>query len=290
MNSMTGFGRASGTVGTVAFEVVLSSVNRRSLELSFSLPREWQPLEAELIPIIRRHAARGRIQIAVEVRRPEGAAAGWDDAAVAAAWERLSTLAARLGIPMDAGADTLLSLLEIAAKESALPPAENAAKAVRETLLQALDAFRASRIREGQALAADLSARIDKVRGWIDEIRSRAPEMPSRYRDLLLIRLRQAGLDLDPEDERVLKEIALFADRCDISEELTRLGSHLAQLAELLQETQEPVGRRLDFLLQEISREVHTTGAKSNDLEISKLVLEAKNELERIREQVQNIE
>jgi uncharacterized protein (TIGR00255 family) len=123
----------------------------------------------------------------------------------------------------------------------------------------------------------------------MDAVTARAPLVTGQYRELLLKRLREAGLDLELADERVLKEIALFADRCDISEELTRLRSHLDQLAQLLRSGGE-IGRKAEFILQEISRESHTIGSKANDLAIAKAVIEFKNELERVREQIANIE
>jgi uncharacterized protein (TIGR00255 family) len=127
------------------------------------------------------------------------------------------------------------------------------------------------------------------LRGHIEAIATRAPQITGGYRDQLMLRLRTAGLQLDVSDERVLKEVALFADRCDISEELTRLRSHMVQLADLLRADGE-VGRKAEFILQEIGREIHTIGSKANDLQISQRVIELKNELERVREQVANVE
>jgi uncharacterized protein (TIGR00255 family) len=145
------------------------------------------------------------------------------------------------------------------------------------------------RAREGEALLVDFLGRLEKLRSLVEGIAGRAPHVAPAYREQLLQRLRAAGLELDPSDERVLKEVALFADRCDITEELTRLRSHLHQLQELLRAEGE-VGRKAEFILQEIGREIHTIGSKANDLQISQRVIEFKNELERVREQVANVE
>ena len=145
------------------------------------------------------------------------------------------------------------------------------------------------RAREGEALLIDFLVRLEKLHVAVEAIVQRSPQVSGVYREQLLARLRQAGLELDVSDERVLKEVALFADRCDVTEEITRLRSHLAQLRELLRSDGE-IGRKAEFILQEIGREIHTIGSKANDLQISQRVIEFKNELERVREQIANVE
>ena len=145
------------------------------------------------------------------------------------------------------------------------------------------------REKEGAALQADLTLRITELDSIRAGIAGHAEGTTGNYRDALLERLGQLGLELDTSDERVLKEVALFADRCDISEEITRLSSHFEQFNELLS-SQEAVGRKMDFLCQEIHREFNTIGSKANHIEITRAVIDGKNELERVREQVQNIE
>ncbi|MFH1496508.1 MAG: DUF1732 domain-containing protein, partial [Verrucomicrobiota bacterium] len=131
--------------------------------------------------------------------------------------------------------------------------------------------------------------RLETLSKHVHAIAERAPKVPANYREQLMKRLRDAGLELDLDDDRVLKEIALFADRCDIAEEITRLRSHLDQFTTLLKSDGE-IGRKSEFILQEIGREVHTIGSKANDLELSRHVIELKNELERIKEQIANVE
>ena len=145
------------------------------------------------------------------------------------------------------------------------------------------------REREGKHLAKDLIQRLKVVRQSLKEVRKMYPVVTEKYRETLLERIRKAGFDLEPNDERLLKEIAFFADRSDVSEELTRLESHLAQFAHHLRKD-EPVGRTLEFIVQEISRELNTLGAKAGDAEISRHVVACKSEVEKIREQVQNLE
>ena len=135
----------------------------------------------------------------------------------------------------------------------------------------------------------DLLARIQTLRGYREKLAERAAGVPARYRENLMKRLEECGLPLPLDDERIVKEIALFADRCDVTEEMTRLSSHLDQFEKIC-EKDEPVGRTLDFLCQEIFRELNTTGSKANDAALAQLVVDAKTELEKVREQVQNIE
>jgi uncharacterized protein (TIGR00255 family) len=162
-------------------------------------------------------------------------------------------------------------------------------KTLEDALRNALDDLLKMRSREGKHLAKDLIHRLKIVRQELKEVRKMHPAVAEKYRATLLERLQKAGVDLAPNDERLLKEIAFFADRSDVSEELTRLESHLAQFAQQLRR-EEPVGRTLEFITQEISRELNTLGAKAGDAEISRHVVACKSEVEKIREQIQNLE
>ncbi|MBE2214949.1 MAG: YicC family protein [Opitutaceae bacterium] len=290
MRSMTGYGRGTAARDHWEVTVQLSSVNRKSLEVAVSLPREWQAFEPEIAALVREKAARGRVQVSIDVRG--AAAAGgltWDDAAVAATLERLAVLAAKHDTAFTPTPELLFQLAQANRVESASLAPEAALALIREAMEPALNDFGAMRAREGAALAADLAARAATLASLVEAVSRRAPEVVQNYRENLLQRLRTAGLELDVSDERVLREIALFADRIDISEELTRLRSHLAQFA-ALDGGAEPVGRKAEFILQEVGREINTVGSKANDIEIARAVIEFKNELERIREQIQNVE
>jgi len=290
MRSMTGYGRGAATRDGWEVTVQLSSVNRKALEVAVSLPREWQAFEPEIAGLVREKAARGRVQVAIDVRGAAGTGGlTWDDTAVAATLERLALLAARHKVAFTPTPELLLQLAQANRVESATLSPEDALALIREAIEPALREFGTMRAREGTALAADLAARVETLAAAVETIAKRSPLVVQAYRENLLQRLRTAGLELDVGDERVLREIALFADRIDISEELTRLRSHLAQFTQLAGES-DPVGRKAEFILQEIGREINTVGSKANDIEVARAVIEFKNELERIREQIQNVE
>jgi uncharacterized protein (TIGR00255 family) len=296
MFSMTGYGTGTASLaGTAAREVLAeaASVNRRGLELTVSLPREWSALEAPLGELARARLHRGAVRLTVTVREPAAAqpesGPQWDEAATRAAFEQLRDLAARLKVPFTPDAGLLLRLASATSRESPPLPAPDAWHAVEKAVVAALDQLVEARRREGEALRRDLAARLEILLRLCAEIAPLAPASVERYRDGLHARLRQIGLEIDLQDERVLREIALFADRCDIAEELTRLASHLEQFQKISAEDG-PVGRKLDFLCQEIHREFNTVGSKAQHLDITRRVLEAKNEIERVREQVQNVE
>ena len=290
MKSMTGYGRASAALAGGTLTVQVSSVNRRSLDLMVKIPGEWESLEAEIGQQVRKVAARGKVHVDVEFSLGKGRdAAPWSEVAVGVALDKLAALADSRHIPFEPTAELLWQLANSQRSSLEMPTADNARPEIQVTLAEALRAFAAMRAREGEALFVDFIERIGVCRRHVDGVASRAPAVVPAYRAQLLKRLREADLELDVDDERVLREIALFADRCDISEEITRFRSHLEQLAALLK-SEEEIGRKADFILQEMGREANTIGSKANDLEISKLVIELKNELERVREQMANVE
>jgi len=290
MKSMTGFGRAAAPFAGHELSVQISSVNRRGLEIAVGLPDEWRELETPIADRVRTVATRGRVGVAVSVRAPEGRAEGLpDETSIGRTLDHLGALAATRNIPFEPDAALLWQIAASLRNSRELPAAEAAQSALLSLVDQALAGFAAMRAREGATLQADILARVALIRGHFVTIAERAPQVTAVYRENLLRRLRDAGLALDVNDERVLKEIALFADRCDITEEITRARSHLDQLDTLLRSDAE-IGRKTEFILQELGREVNTSGAKANDLTIARLVIEAKNELERIREQIANVE
>jgi uncharacterized protein (TIGR00255 family) len=290
MKSMTGYGRATGSVEGAALAVQVSSVNRKILDLTVSLPDEWEILEQEVAGLVRQSVLRGKVHVQVECAVASAAAEpAWDDAAVVTALERLAALAAAQGIAFRPTPELLWQVANAQRQASGRPAADAARAPVLAALDGALHALAVMRAKEGEALLVDFLARVASLRRQVESIAARAPQVAPAYRDLLLRRLREAGLEIDLEDERVLKEIALFADRCDVTEEITRMRSHLDQFAALLRSEGE-IGRKAEFILQELGREAHTLGSKANDLNISRSVIELKNELERIREQIANVE
>jgi len=288
MNSMTGFGRGLAQFGTHSIAVQVNSVNRRGLDLTLALPDAWENLEAQVAEAVRKVVTRGKVHVVVEV---DGGrlASEWDEGAVGDTLERLQALAKSRDVPFQPTAELLWEIASSQSGEGQLGEPTEAWPAVEQALGAALRGLGAMRAREGEALLVDFLGRIGKLHTNVEAIAARAPQVPANYRDQLLQRLRAAGLELDLNDERVLKEIALFADRVDITEEITRLRSHLGQLKDLLRSDGE-IGRKAEFILQEIGREVHTIGSKANDLPISQRVIDCKNELERVKEQIANVE
>jgi uncharacterized protein (TIGR00255 family) len=289
MNSMTGFGRATGEHAGYSLTAQVASVNRRSFDLDVRLPEAWNGLEAAVTEAVRKVAQRGKITLRVEAAPAGAEALQWDEEVVAEDLERLADLAKRRGIKFEPTAELLWEVARAESGGHTLPPADVSATGVLKVVEEALRSFGAMRAKEGEALLVDFLTRLEKLHQHVESVAARAPQVAPAYRDQLLARLRQAGLALDVTDERVLKEIALFADRCDVSEEITRLRSHLKQLRDWLRQPGE-VGRKAEFILQEIGREIHTIGSKANDLAVSQHVIEFKNELERIREQMANVE
>jgi uncharacterized protein (TIGR00255 family) len=290
MRSMTGYGRAGTPFGGGTLAVQVSSVNRRSLDLTVKIPGDWESLEAEVGDRVRRVAARGKVHVDIEYAAAKGRdEVSWNDSTVGAVLDRLAALADARRIPFEPTADLLWQVANSQRSSVATPSPDGARPVLLATLDEALRGFAAMRAKEGEALLNDFVERIGTCGRHIEAISARAPAVAPAYRAQLHKRLREAGLGLDVEDERVLREIALYADRSDISEEITRFRSHMAQLTALLK-SEDEIGRKADFILQELGREANTIGSKANDLVISKSVIDLKNELERVREQMANVE
>lgn len=279
---MTGFGRASLACGSLTLNAEVSSVNQRGLAVTVHLPPEWSGLEARLAALPRETFQRGKVTLRLAV-------AGGGPADLTEPLRQLRELAARHGIAGQPDWHVLLKLVEQHRGGPVAPGADDALSSAAERCVrEALAACDAMRLTEGAALARDLGQRLDRI-GELAGRMARAEEgAVARRRDRLLRRLADLGIGVDLADERVLKELALQADRCDITEEITRLRSHLAQGGDLLQ--QAGSGRGLDFLTQELLREVNTVGSKAAEVDTTRLVVAAKTEIERFREQVQNLE
>jgi len=290
---MTGYGSgdAESPAHRLKFEVELTSVNRKTLDLNVSCPREWVGLEQKCNEWLKGRFERGRLQATIKPQSLDSKTGGleWNDALIEETLRHLAGLAEKNGVELDADGELLLRIAQSTQGESSLPNWPDLEADIKTAFLKALDDLNSMRTTEGKRLQADLSERIAELEELRQLIAEESKGTVARYRDALLERLSQLNLALDLSDERVLKEIALFADRCDISEELTRLASHFDQFNELLG-SGGSCGRKMDFLCQEIHREFNTIGSKANQIEITRAVLDCKNALERVREQVQNIE
>lgn len=291
LKSMTGFGEGTASAEGIRVAVEISSVNRRQLDVNITLPRNLATLDALIQQRVRREFSRGRISGMVRIELT-GAAAGTvkiDEALARQYVEGIRSLAKKLKLRDDLSAETIARLPGLVTLEQADLDADQVSAVLDRALDKALRSLGRMRAAEGRALAADLRARLAVLEALKKSIGTLSADVAAQYRQRLFQRMEEAGLTDLAADERMLKEIALFADRCDISEELTRLRSHLTQARKLLQ-AREPAGRTLDFLCQELFREINTIGSKANGIEITRQVVLFKTELERFREQVQNIE
>lgn len=290
IKSMTGFGAASARTEYAQVTVELSSVNRKQLDIVLRLPPQFAAVESRVQKIIQEHISRGRISGAVQLDAANGGAmTQLDEKRAEETVGRLRRAAKKLGLKDDLCASVLLQIPGLLKMQTAEQAPEEVFQTVEKALLAALKKLNAMRLREGKALEADFLARLKLLEQMLADIKLRAPEISSSYRKKLFAGLASAGLKNIAADERIIKEIALFAERSDISEEITRLASHIQQFKKILRGG-EPAGRPLDFLAQEFFREINTIGSKANDLKITELVVQFKTELERLREQIQNVE
>ena len=293
MKSMTGYGRGDCSKDGFKITVELSSVNRKQSEISVTLPREMELLEAQIRDLINRHIARGRLTVRASLHAGASKASArmHVNVPLAKAYaHELNLLAKQLKLPGPVTLDQLARAPGVLQTDEELAVEQDLWPAMERALKQALSQMVKMREREGAHLAQDLAKRIAIMRQSAAQIQKHAPTVAERYRQQLIERIKSAGLEAPgAEDERLLKEVVYFADRSDISEELTRLQSHFQQFEDG-RKSKEPVGRMLDFLAQEINREVNTIGSKANDSLISREVVTLKAELEKFREQAQNVE
>lgn len=292
MNSMTGFGRGEARDDKYNVSVELSGVNRKQSEVAISMPRNLTVLETSVRQLVLSSISRGRVSVSISIERAEGAAlnVSLDEEKATAYAALFSRLAEVAGRPL---VESVSDYMRIPGMETGDNTgeidAEGVAPLVDAALQSAMEGFLQMREKEGENLKKDMLVRLGILSGFIDEMKGHSLQVVERYRELLHKRLNEAGISVDLGDERVIKEIGIFAERCDITEEFTRLGSHFT-LFRAKCSLPEPVGRPLDFLCQEIFREINTIGSKANDASLAHLVVEAKTELEKIREQIQNIE
>jgi uncharacterized protein (TIGR00255 family) len=291
LESMTGFGRASAA--TQGYEIVaeVRAVNGRFVEVTVRTPRELAPFEVEIQNAVKANLSRGKINVSIQIERSASEAALTIDEPQALAYthllERLRFIS---GIREPIRLEDLLAFKDIFVSRgvSDTPVAELWA-AASEALTQALSACREMRMQEGRALADDLQARLAAIGQTLVAVEARAPERIVDVRSDLTARLAELlGDDRRVDPDRLEMEIAVLADRLDVTEECVRLRSHIDQFRDSMAAT-EPVGRRLNFLAQELNREINTISAKANDAAVAHMAVSMKEELEKIREQVQNV-
>jgi uncharacterized protein (TIGR00255 family) len=294
IRSMTGFGRAKGNVGDEwTAEVVARSVNHRFLDLNIKLRENELDLEPVLRRVFSRHVARGKVEVSLRMRRstPAPTTIAIDEGLLEALLERFAALSERYPVAGRLEARDLLTIPQIFSVESAADGFTarelGALEAIGEEAVRALVAMREA---EGALVAADLSERIEFLEKRVHQLAARRGEIVRKTLDTLRDRLQALMSEVGLDPGRLEQEAALAADRSDVAEELQRLEGHLEQFGALLLSSREPVGKKLDFLAQEILRELNTLGSKGRDLQMIREVLEMKSEIEKIREQVQNLE
>jgi uncharacterized protein (TIGR00255 family) len=290
IRSMTGFGAGRGTCEGEEVDVEVRSVNHKYCEVKVRIPRELSALEHEVVRSVKERLARGGVDVAVRRTNAGSSLAPRVDVALAESYARaFAEIQARLGLP---GSVTLADVLTaegvVRLDERAVDP-ERVGEAVRRAVGAALGHLVVMRAREGEALARDLALRLDEVERLVASVATMAPEAVEQYRARLAERVAELSRGLPVDPARLAQEVAIFADRTDVAEEVTRLRSHLAQVRALLG-VSEPSGRKLDFLVQEMHREANTIGSKSQHGDIAGVVVSLKAEIERMREQVQNVE
>ena len=294
LSSMTGFGRARGPVGADwAAELVVRAVNHRFLDLTIKLRENEASLEPLLRKVFSRRVARGKIEVSLKLRRvtPARAQVSVDEGLLEALLARIGALSEKYPVRGSLEARDLLAIPQILTVETPTDGFSEAELAALEALAEeAAGELADMRRTEGRAIAADLLERLGFLRTKRTELEARREEITSKVRDTLRARVEALlpGIAMDPG--RIEQEAALAADRSDVTEELSRLAGHIDQFHDLVTQSSEPVGKRLDFLAQEILRELNTLGAKARDLRLIREVLEMKSEIEKVREQVQNVE
>lgn len=289
---MTGYGRAESSFQGLKWSVEIRSVNHRYNEIMFKMPKEWMAIEEQMKKIIQTNVKRGKVDVFIVVGRDDQS-----KQPIKVDWELLDEyikviqeIKKRLNLEGQLVLKDLLTVPELIQFELEFPDIDLFVPEILKTVELACQSLMTMRLREGNALYEELTSRVHKMMDLLIQIENRAPQVIEDYRQKLKTRISDWLNDTVELDEaRFLNEIAFFTDKANIDEEITRLRSHFQQFL-LIMEQDEPIGRKLDFLIQEMNREMNTIGSKANDLLLSQIVVELKSELEKIREQVQNIE
>lgn len=289
---MTGYGSAEVQAASGRFLIEIRSVNHRFGEVLVRLPREFTPLEDRVRGAVQSRVSRGRVEVSImRSNRAERARAIRPDTELAAAYaQALADLARVLGTSGEITLAQIASLPDVIKIEETPEDVEALWPPLAQGLDEALGTLVAMREAEGARLVVDLQARLDRIDARAGEIESRATAVVAEYAVRLRQRIAELVGEIPVDEQRLVTEVAVFAERSDITEELTRLRSHVAQFREDLANHTGTIGRKLEFVLQEMGREANTIGSKANDLEIARAIIAIKGELESLREQVQNLE
>ncbi len=291
IKSMTGYGTARGDCGDAEITVELRGVNNRFLDCSAKLPRMYLAFEDVARKAVQSRVTRGKVDVfvSVDIAKASDVEIHLNEGLAEAYYETLQMISQRFSIPCEITAERLASVPDMLSVTKKQIDLDKFGAVLTDTLTRAIDDYNAMRSIEGEKLCQDLLTHITNIETLIGEVESRSPETVREYRDRLYKKLSEM-LDTSQYDEsRILTETAIFADRISVDEETVRLRSHTAQFRSML-ESGGAVGRKLDFLIQEMNREANTIGSKGNNVEMAKIVVDLKAELEKLREQVQNVE
>ena len=291
LKSMTGYGRASGSFLQRDITVEIRSVNHRYLDCTVKTARAYNFLEDPVKKSIQNTVSRGKIDvfITIDTSRCDDVELKLNEPIFQAYLEGLRKMCSEYQLRDDISVVNLARFPEVFSIEKKEADADEVLTEVLQVLQDALDGFEKMRIVEGEKMCADIQARTEVIGDAIDQIALRLPSVVADYQTKLEARIREMLGTVEIDETRILTEVAIFADRIAVDEELVRLRSHLSQMMQMMEESV-PVGRKLDFLVQELNREANTIGSKASDIEITKTVVDIKAEIEKIREQVQNIE
>lgn len=291
IKSMTGYGRCERIIGTKKITAELKSVNHRFSDYNIKVPRQYGFLEDRVRQFISKEVARGKIDVYVSLE-----SCGEADKTVTVNKELagnyveiLRDLCETFSLKDDISVSTIASFTDILRAEPKRDDEEEIWAAVSEVLTDAVSSFISMRAREGERIERDLRERVTYMKSLANEIDKLSPMAVEAYKAKLYQKIKEVIDEREPDDTRILTEVAIFADKVAVNEETVRLASHYDEFFTIL-DSNEPAGRKLDFLIQEINREVNTIGSKASDLEIAKLVVTLKGEIEKLREQIQNIE
>ena len=291
IRSMTGYGRACEMIDGMNITVELKSVNSRYLEFSSRVYKNYSFLEDKLKTHIRQLISRGKVEcnVQIDALETDDVIVQLNESLASGYLQAINTLCEKFGLENDYKVSNLARHSDIFAVRKAPADEEKIWEAVKKVLETAAESFISMRETEGEKLRDDILSRADTIISYVEKVEARSPETVKEYNEKLLSRMRDLLGDVNVDEQRLLTEAAVFADKVAVAEETVRLRSHIEQLHSMMT-LDEPVGRKLDFLVQEINRESNTIGSKANDIEIARIVIDIKAEVEKIREQIQNIE
>ena len=291
IKSMTGYGSAKGTVEGIEVSVELKSVNNKFLDTSVRLPRSFIFAEETVKAAVQSHISRGKVDVfvTVDTSMADDMVVRVNEPLLKGYIEALQHIADEYALPNDISVMSVSRFPDILSVEKKELDADAVADGIKSIAEQALQDFDSMRVREGEKLRNDVLLKLENIENFVGIIEESAPKTVTEYRQRLLQKLNEVLGSAGVDESRIITEAAIFADKVAVDEETVRLRSHISQLRTML-ETGSPIGRKIDFLMQEFYREANTTGSKCQNSDIAHVVVDLKSEIEKIREQIQNIE